>query len=697
MPRVKVRKFKGFDASESLIVSSNVASSCENVLIDRGDLCNLLHPRLDKTPPPPSVWGDIIGMYHLSSLYSINNKGKFLPGIFVYEGSGAYYRTLLASELPLDITEVLQLDVSILDGYEFVWSKAYPNNLAIPAFPTFGNFVRVGDWILHLGQFQSIEETEDGFPKPRMFRHQMYQDFNSGEFFNKFRFIGVHPPDRTVFESGNGAGDIIENDYDVAFSFVIVNHIDEVDGNTPVENDVLGFDDIESNITVAGEQDLSAGFESVTYRVYLPRSAGVSYQFFEPSEASTRIVGIYARRVDQEHYYFLQYVEVDGDPIADGDELFYEVTVTKTEEDLTRIGAQTDIIPISGAHDVPKAANHGIFFKNRLYTNVLQLTEQNLVQYSQLPKDNDPNAGRYVNYIEGQFPVGKPRERCSGFVEQFGQLIIFKESETWVLTDDILFGELRILFPNRGSVNRDGGGAYISHDNVIFWVDKDGVYAYNGSEEPRRISDPIQKELDRINRVNYNRCRLSVDPRYNHLYLTFPKSPIVDVDEEIIDIPTYIYHIDESGDVWTKTSPIYGLEQVIATSIEAEDVQGNIESERTVYYVKKDRLLIMNPIEKDSDLIDTLIWSWRSGILFMGDEAKRKHFRLLNLIVKTVIENITYRLLDDVDNVLSTENKKEEWHIGVKKERIKFEMGQITGKAFRIGGFDIVASLLGVR
>jgi len=316
------------------------------------------------------------------------------------------------------------------------------------------------------------------------------------------------------------------------------------------------------------------------------------------------------------------------------------------------------LIAVVSGRVVPPPSRHAIVFKKRVYYAPVAPSELdplpqwalNHMQYSaQLIAGN----GIEGNYIEDFINIGDESSGITGFVEYLGQLIIFKQKETWVLTDDILTGSIRKLFSGWGCVNRNGGHGYLVVGAMLFFVDASGVYSWAGEGNPQKISEAIKEDLDAIPRYvsnplldRYGYARLSYDPQYNLIYLTFPK---VTPEQEVL--PTFIFHLNEGG-AWTKmkgdliiageANTLHQLSKVIL----AESGNRYLLSERKFMRLGK----------LDHSPSPAFVWTkatWTGSILDGGVSARKKHWKFMNISSDSV-QGLTTKLVNQNGGVTQT-------------------------------------------
>ena len=137
-----------------------------------------------------------------------------------------------------------------------------------------------------------------------------------------------------------------------------------------------------------------------------------------------------------------------------------------------------------GAHDAPRPCYHGEFLRAEciILLRVGQQIFYKLVRERQLIKwkngDSTPNILK-----PGSWWVSE-NETITGLITYLGQLFIFKETKTYVLTDDIQVASLRTIFEDVGCVNVRGGHGYIVADDKLFFVSKNwNLYMFDGNQK----------------------------------------------------------------------------------------------------------------------------------------------------------------------------------------------------------------------
>ncbi len=683
MPKIPVMGLKGFTSQADALVDPKFASDCRNVVFHKGDLCNIPYPKFNLTTNPfnTNIISHILGALMLS----LGTNQRFIvlhKSYRIFETGASSYTFLIQAANDV----LFSVHLSALADYESIFDPQHSSKIINPgevervkSGPR-SNFVQVGEWVLHLGFFQDYENIliDDVLYKkiPRMarFRQPAIGAITP-------RLIGIKSPRKAEFKNAvNGSVTVTNVRY--GFSFVSIMKLN-ADNNDPVDTQEIQFGDIESNVTAA-EADSTVTNKALNFLLHLPPKQ----DNFEPSFDDRIIVGIYIRPENLTDFRFVEYV-YGHHRVLDENDVFFETgpivearVVTDGEGDATKVGAQTGAIPIVGARDVPRPAWHGIFFEGRMYYASIREDVFNVMQFSQLAADNDPDQGEYSQYIEGEIQVGSDGEAITGFLAYRNDLVIFKETETYVLSGDPQLSNIRYLFTKVGCVGIDGGHAYLAEGDVIYWVGEEGVYkfsgihTFSGAVDPILISDPISEELRKIDRGRYSVCRLSIDPRYGHIYLTFPKGSLGNQD---IEIPTYVYHIKEEGNVWTKIDPV---DQIL--SYKSDKIYDNITA-----ILSKKSLDVLKDIDENANENFTRSWFYNTVNIVAGNFDDTKHWKFFNVYsLKDLL--LDFSVFSESGLLFTLKRIIKRIRLGIRSQFVNVKFGSdASGEAFRIKGYEI--------
>ncbi len=676
MPILKVDKFLGYNTKPDEIINASIASIAENVIINKGDICNIPYPNKVYTS---SAWTRVLASTYKEFIIFYNEDGEY----FLLGGD-------FGGSLSLNVNEIFNNFSNFISPFP---GPIHANESIS------GNLVEIGDWILVLQQLGRISTFDE---IPYMFRVSRFPIGSElpPTNINLIMPIGLKQPLKIDLEEIGQNGNITGiRDFAITF----VTSFDEDTTTT-----TLGRRDIESNATLmtGGEQNFPI-FSAPLFKIFLPKD----HMGFIPKFMDLR-VGIYSKKDTQGDYFFHTYKLITGERIREenGDS-FIRIPLTNSDpdQDLTKTAPTTGLVPELGSHDVPRPARHGAFFKNRMYYASISVPEptrsvgeqdaittgfgvKNRLEYSQTPTIGDVDFGRhrYINYIEGQQFIGKDTENITGLIEFNGQLIIFKETETIVLTNDVLIGTFRVLFHDLGGININGGKAYIVIKNILYWGSIDSIYSYDGINKPVRISEPIQEDLNKIDSERYSFMRLGSDPRYNLLYINFPTGHKGSIGTQ----KSFIYNHEEK--VWTTMSQVEQLFDVFYNH------RVPLDSKPVVYFNKQDRLEQLGFLDDNALVGFNRKWIWKSGRLIFNRQAKIKHWKLLR--INSVNE------FEDLEKFASTPNgdilpfvfvvdksSNKELYLGFHSNFVTIKFNQTAEKAFRINGFELEAHVKGRR
>lgn len=714
MADIKTSRFLGYTSKPGVVNTPGLGVKAENVIVNKGNLCNF--PFTKRQIELVNTRGD-----KLLAIYKFYNKTYF---ILLDQNVNGDVSITAYKESIFDDNEPEIFD---FQTYPFLGISFYNQGVLAREWLG-GNILQVGEWLLFLTKTAPAEISQDILP--RMLRIKAFNvDEDLGATFPTFPSpdpdhpmwmgaIGIGKPELIIKDSTD-SGDL-DGELDFAFTFTTniasffsaTNH-----GTNELEIDSvynLGPNDIESEATPYGSTTVFNGSTvgSVLFRIYSPSINGGAK---EPPTNTTPRIGVYIRQGNQAEYYFYAYFSVisslpklDTDENSDGfGKWYFELNISPTssipqEQDANKLA------PLDN-RNVPRPAYHAAFFKNRIYyaaaNDRVPRWQLNLMQYSALVTSR----GIEANYIESEVEVGQRSEPITGFIQFLGQLLIFKETEIYVLTDDILLGEFRQIYSGLGCVNVNGGHGYIEIDGKVYFVDKTGIYMWDGQTDPIRISEPIQEDLDNIDERRYSFVRLSTDKRYGLLFVSFPRGnfgPLNDSVDTSIQ-PTFIYHYRESMlergiYIWTKNNGIYGQHS-------QPDNQGIqiIEDNKNRYFltsknVRQLELLDDNPTHSSF----TQVAEWKSTLLDLHEYRRFKHWKFLSISEK----NGVVLFIQMYNSPKEMSGNTGRFNISRKLKEFNFRMstGKITPSGlinitqgglnvFRITGYKIDVHVIGRR
>lgn len=617
MPKVKVNKFEGYSSIRSGITRKvEKASKIINLIINKGSLCNLPYPKVIK------VNAFVSNPFYFMGVYKrLDNLSQ--PDILV-----VYYYYRIPGNNNLNYIFIGSSEgqglASIGMNLESFWDIGFkPNFETLQYNIAHSKFIQIGK-ALHLL----------GLNHGRMIRLLPKAGIDGQTLVS---LVGVKAPKSVSFLSAQ-AGSLTGT---FSFGFSFTHKKIGIDTSNPLDgiNDIIfyGADDvIESNVVVQSGTTVFTT-ENGLYRIYLPDNR---------LEPLVGIIEIYVKKVGQDFWYFVESVDINNttrvDYVSDlvgGNH--YRVLVNSVTQNPFRVAEFS-------ARSVPEQSIHAIQFKDRIYyANGSVSVPNNHLQYSPLLSPEGP---KRANYIEGVEIIGKSSESITGLLEYLGQLIIFKETEIYILTDDILTGELRLLFSDKGCVNRRGGSGCINIDNKIYFVALDGVYTYDGVSNPKKISNDIEENLLLISKISYSYARFGHDPRNKLLYLVFPPET-----EFGLVTPTFIYHYDELDEkgigAWTQYN--LALEPNIREHFPLINL--NTNNGKGLFQVEliDDNLVLLghkHAIHTLGTLEDINIqaipyirfWSYQTSVMNFDSITTDKHFKMFkletDLFLNTIIE-----------------------------------------------------------
>lgn len=639
---IKIEKFLGYSSkSDKFTGSSRIASDCENIIINQGDICNIPYAQsiLDHREK------EVEHRYLFYNIRDFTYRIRFSPDESLSRESSITISRFSSSNFSTGGIVFSNASINY-DRLDLGTGGAgYKNTF------THGNLYTIGEWAFFLTPGHKIDVKEfPGFDNlGQMVRFKVAENILLLAFpgdplptlVNAIHSpIGIPAPKKIAYNSvfkvsaftGDNTitwGTSIQGDIGLTFITDLVAGGTRFDPQASnVNSSIKSLNDIESNITVEDTlRTLTSviGNDGPQFKVYVPD--GYSQTLLSVRHKC----GIYFRRADEAFYYFVGYspevgaITNDGD--GEGDYVLVNLWVNSPvtgNRDLNITAPLSGVSgPTIGSHNVPRAAVHGAFYLRRMYYQSLSAefigreisgNIRNRLEVSMITPDGEDETGRYAVYIEEEQFIGNAAEQGSGLVVFLGQLVIFTENSTYVLNDDIFTGSIKVLFKKKGCVNTRGGKAYIVINNILYWLSDDGFYMFTGaSNQPVKVSIPIEPELNAINRKRYSFARVTADTRYGLIYLSFPK-----IAEDTSEIPTFIFHYEEQG-VWTKI---------------VEDAPSEVlrDKDDNVYFNKRSQFEKLGLLEDDAKFIGIGLPRWESNFLEMSDPKLRKLWQSIRII-----------------------------------------------------------------
>lgn len=670
---LSIKRFQGYSSKQDDIIdNSAVGQECLNMIVNEGALCNLPYAAAAHT------WA---GTNEKIALYFKITDGRVWC-LFVENRVAYLGRFKLNTDRTFNLTPVFDLVHTIGN---IPTHLNYPDNgtseqfrLAAGKFYAFNNQVYYG-----------MDGASERMPWYSI-------DIDNGNLVTS-RWIGIKKPSSVIVtDTGVGSTD---NTYDVAVTLATGDGAYEENLGAAISwTDYLHPNDIESNATAYGTEVALTGRTS-TVKAYLDVDFDINR--LEPT-AQLRM-GIYARATNQSFYYFVRYMPVT--PVYEGSTNSWYVEVS----DQNYVAAVQNLNKTAPffEHSVPRNFVHGTLFKNRFYSfvagysqfgeeaNYLQASPNALdeIARSSLIGNLDVNVADILNIIPNYVddsvsnPVGVESEPGSGTCLYLGQLIALKYDSTHVLTDDIKSGSFRKLF-DRGCVCKIGGDGYKVIDDRLYFISKGGIYCWNG-QTLRKISIPIQHDLDRIEKPRYEKGRISSDTRYGLMFVSFPRTVNTQQTEA-----TYVYHYNEGTedypDVWTRVDYIYECQEVdqnyCYTRIAQMEVAGKLGDSAFNTANGRDA-------------------SWTSGKFTSPNANRTKHFKNVQVdreyIDGTLAPVVLSAVGDDQTRIVQTTvtgtSGVSFLHIGMQTKAVSITVTADTSDPFRINQMVVEAVLRGRR
>jgi len=460
--------------------------------------------------------------------------------------------------------------------------------------------------------------------------------------------------------SGQSSTPLPTASYQFALSFV--HHWedlprDKVDGNIYGTSSYMSPLNSESNITADA---LGTVAVSTTTGRYFKFSAYLHPLVrLKVNKNGGIIVGVYVRKSTESHYDFLGYCETTDVNIAGPNGItttygaegtgtaftsYYNLPANTQNLNVWTFGIDLNGLtpnvtkdvpltgstgPIAGSNNVPKPSFHATTFKGRTYYGNIG---SNILEYSKRTPLGVEDTGIYNQYIEGYEPIGD-QGNITGIVEFLGQLIIFKDSKTYVLTGDIADKDtrLRVLFDDIGCQNDGESKSYLVFRDVLYWVYRHAYYKYSGDARPVPITDIIEKEVD----VYDNKIMmLSVNERYGLIY--FNETPH---DTFITTKHALVYN--HNNGTWTKSSvPVY-------TFVRLQNKFLMAQTNYSIHYVVDIDAIQIQGILSGAEFVFPLDSVWRSSEYDFTELGRLKWWKHVRFIYEIVNKPPDYQNLPE--------------------------------------------------
>lgn len=676
---VNVRRFTGYSSqADRLLIDPAKGSQAINLCIYKNALCNLPYPSITAGTPDVLLWQEI-NSERLMTFWYIG--GFVYLVIFSSSGKITVYRNNPFDDSFIPWTFSNNTIDNILPYFSIHSDYQDDNDFSLISGIS-GNLLQVGSYVFflcRLGPRSILNQT------PRTFMIKLKKRVGSTILDPRVTSIGL-PEISSVTIQSTAAGSITGT-YD--FAFTIATQYDFFDEPT-IDTTSLGEHDIEGNAFIVDSEDTYSS-EEITFRLYL--EAGLNL-LGQDSQGTRYKLGLYIKEQSDAFYYFGGYVDaIFQQSGIDSNGPYFEFTISSIPT-LDR----TQVAPGFGDNprrEAPQVSLHATEYKSRVYYANL---ESNQLEYSQIFLDDSPHK-KESQYIEGAELIGSNDDYLSGVIVYLGQLIIFKGASTYVLTDEITQGQIRELFRDKGCVNVHGGKAYIVVNDILYFLDRSGLYMWNGQGDPVKISKDIEEDLEKVREKQFGLARLSIDFRYDLLYLTFPRGHLLPQDQTFQ--PAFIYHYGEIQDngigVWTKTDAGFKLSDIATDrNIVSTDTRPAI-----VYQNKSHRLERLGVISNSLSSSEYgRTWGWSSGVLDLGDPLQDKHFKRLALYLKGFTNTDELYIGHEVEEIFQSTRTFTDIVKAVSELRLGFTTGRYvlsfgsynadsTRRAFRIGGYNI--------
>lgn len=730
MPPIKTKRFFGYTSKPDKVTNNpGLLTKALNCIINKGDICNFPYAiKSFNSFPFEDGFENLIFIHYFEKSSQVPGESSAVPIMVLFSRTGKLYASaygifgedINGNPLGGAITNFVEVT---LDSVMALPEVMYPQWPLINFDPNAesneiniltANVIQVGDWTVLLTPFNFISGNSTPLPyTPQMIRLRGFEYVSSPNILYSLepQLLGIRQPSRISYDSALVG--YITGRYDFGFSFVTLYDGTKTDNSVSPPAHIHSLHDIESNVTILNNEQ-SYNNNSIIFKIYLP------VNWISVGGTGTRALqlGIYVRSSTQSVYYFIGYSgslesyqissDVNGQYIRfqySGISGFSDLTIL---QDPTRNAPLTGLGPILGAHDVPKPSRHAAFYKQRMYYFPVGYPH-NFMQVSSITPDihGEVETGKFINYIERLEQVGKPSEDTTGVIEYLGQLVIFKETETYILTDDVTVGEIRILFKDLGCVNIHGGQAYVVIDDKLYFGSKKGIFVYNGGE-PVKISDTIHEALEEISSLRYSFMRLRHLPRENLLLVCFPLGLNCDIINEF----PYSFAYNYLENVWT------AIDQRHSDIIDDKTVtQNRIHSINTLLN-KQGRLELLGLLTNDNNFTpaDPGRQPEIETEFFDLEEPQRvKHWKFLKIYMVTpqTTQGFAQLAVDFINEVglgigesdtltqpVYHNENKELKRIGGFSKKMYLRILGLDGfqdSTFRINGFEIEAHVKGRR
>jgi len=738
MPTIGTNKFLGYSSKHDAIMNEAVAQGMNGMIINKGDLCNHPYEVVRSIAPATDAIMGFVTLKNYELWLSFNGIGTLTWALYSpFVAESADERVDLFLSTPGTGTAGIYPP-----GFGPVYGlRADLKSTAV----TSGNWFEFGDWAYLLANSRppAWDSLEIERPFTRMLRvspeldggqnltglrkcvigTRSLQKINKVEILTIASYTGTYQ-----FSTATNAANT--NTYHYAITMITPGerHQSIYDSGDTLEPDALESNAVTFTDGAALQVDKLPRIEISPYKAsveFEPPAIHLSYPYTWPTDA---VVGVYAKESTETTYKFIGYHPiVERHEDANGDIAFYIYIRNFTTVD--------HFYPTD--HYIPSPCTWMVEYRDRIYSNIiadarlpwdedtsrpastepplntLQVSpsgQEEILRHGTLAVNDPVTSGRLAtlipNYVNGLLTttLGEKQTTITGGIVYFGQLILFKRNRTYVLDDDIaLAGEIRVLFSDKGCVNAHGGKGYLVHNDILYFVSTDGVYAWSGQDEPVRISEPIQEDLEAIETNRYTYCRLNADPRYNLVYLTFPVGP---EGEGVADnndvISTFIYHPNEGG-VWTTLSYSEQISEVVHRKILKES-PAIVTVERSAIKVFMGRhgwISQLGLLESEGPLFTS---HWTSAYLSGGgDQIRLKHWKELLVNSEEVFEGVKYIFFAKNNKILATvgdeydSDFKNLIHLGFHSSLMGFTISVLTTKPFRINGYEITYQSKGIR
>ncbi len=732
MAIVRAKNFKGYSSKpDELINNPELGSKCQDMIINKGDLCNypftnnvisLVGVEISDTA---IILGEVDGTFF--ALY-INPEDNFK----ILDLDGVLDTVVLKDSTPNFSSVVRNI------GIELRKDKVDIGNFVSSSVATYASWIKSGKWYYLHGDTgnEAYSEATTRAPKGRMIR--LYVDKEDGIFKVGAGLIGIEAPLFVAFnEDAVPPGFVtyhmlIQGTYDFAFSFVLDPTPiprDIVSASSLVNQSILSENGVESNAIELRDVTIDSSNDKVPYfHIYFPIGSDLTLPSTYFGGVSNNVkVNVFIRDPSsgQTVYRYLTTASLtDFVTEYDGDFAGLRRASFFAGQEVTPLDLNVSHNPHFSGRSVPWTCNHIAEFKGRYYRDTINQfyhtrsgtdgntvetikSQENSIQVS--PSFNEEFIGsglaitdlyraqtvatRHINYTDEKlaFPAGEGP--TTGLIEYLGQLIIFKRTETYVLTGDVeglLDGtsELRSLWSKLGCVIEKTIG-YIVINDILYFVAQDGIYAFTGQGRPFKISGLIEEDL--LAEPYYKNITLTDYNRYNIMVLSFPE----------LTRNTYMYHYKieskESG------SPPY-------TAWTTGTNNGAVLQDHDLRYWEHDHNLlkllksINEPVASSSNLKAP---EFDTGMLTLGDDVRNKQWKewTLETLTEFITSSNDYTVKFDTENSNDVVSKSSQiikrQHVGIYSAMLQMNFTMLSKfknrTPFRINGFSITGEMRGLR